>query len=256
MFYTDIKFIEELTNLCRLACANTLKYHKKSMNVSLKTDASPVTIADLTTNEIIVKGLQKYNIPILSEESKIIPYEKRKDNKYMWIIDPLDGTKEFISGGNDFTVNIGLIHQNTSVFGVVGIPCEKKIYVGIVGMGAWVCDGVLCQNIAVKTSPKLRIVASKSHFSPETKQFIDKFDNPELVNVGSSIKILYIAEGKADIYPRIGLTSEWDTCAAHAIVKASGGNILDLTTRQEIKYNKENILNPHFICTYPKYYAI
>jgi len=213
---------------------------------SFKEGTSPLTIADKIANKIIVEELNKLtNYPILSEEGKEIPYEVRKDWKSFWMIDPLDGTKEFIKKNGEFTVNIALINEGNSVLGVVYVPVKDVCYY---------TDGSTSfkDGEEIKTNKnsnsKLIVVASKSHFTDETKDYVESLGKEyEIVSIGSSLKICLVAEGKADIYPRLGPTMEWDTAAAHAIVKYTGKNIFKYDSEDEMTYNKENLLNPWFV---------
>ena len=270
MFYRDAHFIEGFVKLL-YECHNiVLNIYKSDFEKYIKNDNSPVTIADKQCNTFIVKYLENLNIEdscIISEESNVKSYTLRKKHKWTWLVDPLDGTKEFIKKNGEFTVNIGLCYNGVPVFGFVGIPCTGDIFYGIEGIGSFkISEGIKTKlDISNKhkyiskllTSPNknnniIRIVCSRSHLNNKTKTFIDKFNKTEIVNTGSSIKLLLIADDKADIYPRLGPTSEWDTCAAHAVVKYANGNvyIYDDKNREkliELKYNRENIINPSFI---------
>jgi 3'(2'), 5'-bisphosphate nucleotidase len=176
---------------------------------------------------------------IISEENKRIDYNIRQKYQMCWLIDPIDGTKEFVKKNGQFTINIGLCDKGVPIFGIVSIPVTGEIYYGISGIGSF--------KIHNNVKTKLQIL------NDVTKEFLKLFENPNIIQAGSSIKLLLIAEGKADIYPRLGPTSEWDTCAAHAIVKYAGGKVfkyknidLQLLT-EELVYNKKNIINPYFI---------
>ena len=240
--------------------------NEKFIGIIKKNDDSPLTIADKKCNEVIMNFLNKINneiiyynpdisIGIISEENKNDDYEIRQKYEYMWLVDPLDGTKEFIKKNGNFTINIGLVHNGVPVFGIVSIPCSDEIYIGIKGDASYylkhrnhpkrIKKQIKIQNFKEIKNPK--IVASSSHMSEETLDFIKLFDNYELINVGSSIKLLYVAHDKADIYPRLSGTYEWDTCAAHCVVKYAGGNVIDYETNKELVYNKKNLLNPWFI---------
>lgn len=226
-------------------------YNTADFQVDFKSDNSPLTIADKRAHAEIAAVLAGTNIPVLSEEGKSIPFEERSKWDYFWMVDPLDGTKEFIKRNGEFTVNIALIHQNRPVMGVVHTPALDETCYGIEGSGAWKLKGT--EKTAIKTSgryenePNLKVVASRSHMSPETEAFISKLENPELVSMGSSLKILLLADGSADVYPRYAPTMEWDTAAAHAVLRAAGGKILQYETNYELEYNKENLLNPWFL---------
>jgi len=228
--------------------AEKIKYDK--YEVRLKENDSPLTIADKIINEelisfLITKSPHKF---IISEENKNIQYEKRRSWDYFWMIDPIDGTKEFIKKGHDYTINIALCHINTPVFGIVYAPASKTLYHAIKGMGAYK------NNIKIRCVPhldSLKIVASSSHLNQETKEFIDNLkedNNCEIVNIGSSLKICFIADGTAHVYPRFGPTMEWDTCASQVILEEAGGALKTIDNKILV-YNKENLLNPFFIAT-------
>jgi 3'(2'), 5'-bisphosphate nucleotidase len=214
--------------------------------------ASPLTIADTESHQTISELLRDTQIPILSEEGQDIEFSERNKWEYFWLIDPLDGTKEFINKNGEFTVNIALIHNGAPVMGVVHVPALNKTYWGSEVEGAFVQEqGGESQKIHVakfkRTDSGLKIVGSRSHMNEETSSFIETFINPEVVSMGSSLKLLMIAEGKAHIYPRFGPTMEWDTAAAHAVVKFAGGSVLEAESMQPVIYNKQDLLNPYFI---------
>jgi 3'(2'), 5'-bisphosphate nucleotidase len=230
-------------------------YHSGDFQAEAKADRSPLTLADRKAHESIVEILQPSNLPILSEEGKDISYSVRKDWEYFWMVDPLDGTKEFLKRNGEFTVNIALIHRNTPVMGVVAVPVTGEVYYGLKGQGAYrKKDGNVVQLMkrdALDLHQKgLRVVASRSHMNPETQNFLERLSHPVLVSAGSSLKFMLIANNEADIYPRFAPTMEWDTAAAHAIV-----NQVDLSIRDargtELRYNKETLLNPFFLCFSP-----
>jgi len=259
------KLIENLINISKDAGKEILNIYNTKYQVDYKNDNSPLTLADKNSHNIIVKGLRKISdYPVLSEEGIDIPYENRKEWKYFWMVDPLDGTKEFIKKRDEFTVNIALIKKNKPVLGVVYAPAINVLYYGGEGLGAYKVENGKKIKIKVKKnlSKKVVVVASKSHLNDETKGFIDKlkeYFDIEMASVGSSLKICLIAEGKADIYPRLGPTMEWDTAAAHAVLNAAGGKILkyedipleDLKALNEIEYNKPDLINPYFIAIGP-----
>lgn len=244
----DLNDIEAIA----LDAGNTImEIYNRDFSIEYKDDKSPLTEADLASNEVIVKALEKYNIPIMSEEEKETPYEKRKNWEYYWCIDPIDGTKEFIKKNDEFTVNIALIHKDTPVLGVVYAPALNVMYKAKKGEGAYKNNQKL--PLVVNQSPEtsLRVVASKSHLSEETQSFIDELSkttqNVEQVSKGSSLKLVMVAEGTADIYPRLAPTMEWDTAAADAIVRESGKMSYQYENKEKIVYNKPNLLNPWFI---------
>ncbi len=219
--------------------------------VSYKADNSPLTAADLASHEIIVAGLAALapDIPLLSEEGAERPYSTRRDWDLFWLVDPLDGTKEFIKRNGEFTVNIALVESGVPVLGVVYAPDLERIYLGTVGDGAWRQDGSGERRPIGATgtdSETLAVVASRSHAGEELKAFLAQLEDHRLVSMGSSLKICLVAEGAADVYPRLGPTMEWDTAAAHAVVLAAGGEVLDYSG-VTLRYNKENLLNPYFI---------
>ena len=245
--------VQDIVTIAKEAGNAIMKIYKQDFEVEYKQDSSPLTLADKEANNIIEDGLNKLsvNFPILSEEGDDIPYEDRKHWEYFWLVDPLDGTKEFVKKNDEFTVNIALIHKDTPVLGVVYAPALDICYWAKQDEGAFK-DG---KNLPLKTSDQrntYKIVASRSHMSDETQTFIDAIDTQkekELISIGISLKICLVAEGEADIYPRLGPTMEWDTGAAHAVVCESGKNLQKYKDGEYSKhgYNKENILNQWFV---------
>ncbi len=228
-------------------------YNSTDFKVELKGDASPLTIADKKSHDIIEGLLKETNLPILSEEGKNIPYEERKAWKHFWLIDPLDGTKEFIKRNGEFTVNIALVEDQTPILGVVAVPVTGDVYYSCVGTGAYHkrpdFESPLSKRTPADLSKKgLRIVASRSHMNEETEAFIQKLDSPELISAGSSLKFMLLASGAADVYPRFAPTMEWDTAAPHAILNELGLKVFKQHSERELEYNKPDLLNPHFIC--------
>ena len=226
-------------------------YNSDDFNVELKNDDSPLTKADIAANDIIVAALTKLtpDIPILSEESAKAPYETRKHWTKFWLVDPLDGTKEFIKRNGEFTVNIALIENGKPILGVVYAPVLEHTYSGAEGLGAFKQEeNNPAQEIKVADhrNQKLKVVASRSHAGPDLQAFLDSLDDYDVISMGSSLKLCLVAEGKAHLYPRLGPTMEWDTGAAHAVVNAAGGQVTDLD-KEPLQYNKENLLNPYFI---------
>ncbi|MCP3932650.1 MAG: 3'(2'),5'-bisphosphate nucleotidase CysQ [Bacteroidetes bacterium] len=227
--------------------------HVSDIEIQQKSDSSPLTLADRKANEIICEGLEKLEtqFPIVSEENKAIPYDERKNYDYHWLVDPLDGTKEFIKRNGEFTVNIALIHQQKPVLGVVYAPCLDEMYWAVKEEGAYLQKEEKVQKIKAKpfqlTDEGLHVVCSRSHLNEGTKAFIDKLNEPELVSQGSSLKFLIIAKGEAHCYPRLAPTMEWDTGAAQIILEEAGGSVINNETQQPLQYNKENLLNPHFV---------
>lgn len=221
--------------------------------VEAKSDDSPLTLADKKSNEIICQRLEKLEqvFPIISEETKLVDYQERKKWEYCWLVDPLDGTKEFIRKNGDFTTNIALVKNGEVILGVVGIPVLKEIYWAIRGNGAYLFKNGTQTKIEAgtfKSSDKgLNMVCSRSHLNEETKAFLENYDTPNLVSRGSALKFLLLAKGEAHIYPRIAPTMEWDTAAAQVILEEAGGEVLVFDTDKPLRYNRENLLNPSFV---------
>ena len=245
--------VESLLDLMSKASKAIMEvYNEDNSEVKIKEDNSPVTKADLAANRILTNGLKNLfpEIPIVSEEESLslnIP----KTNKVFWLIDPLDGTKEFIKKNNEFTCNLALIENNTSTLGFVTVPVKELIYYGGKKFGSKLINKnkTISEVKYKKLFGVTRVVASKSHLNEETKKFIrDIQGKVELIQAGSSLKFIKIAEGLADIYPRLAPTSEWDTAAAHAILEGAGGKVLQLSGK-DIIYGKESILNPYFIAS-------
>lgn len=241
--------IEDIKNISIKAGDVIMEIYGDTIDVKYKDDKSPLTIADLKSNEIICDSLKKLypSIPILSEENKEVAYKDRKDWEYYWCIDPIDGTKEFIKKNGEFTVNIALIYKNKPVLGVVYAPALKDIYYAKKDLGAFK-NGIKLP--ISRDDNKFVIVASKSHMSEETQRYIDKIETKKekvLISKGSSLKLCLVAEGKADVYPRLAPTMEWDTAAAHAVVLESGKQVVEYETNSALKYNKEDLLNSWFI---------
>ncbi|MBI9065650.1 MAG: 3'(2'),5'-bisphosphate nucleotidase CysQ [Salinivirgaceae bacterium] len=240
-------------------------YNSDDFEIENKIDNSPLTKADKNAHLKIMEYLSEFDIPVLSEEGKEILFNERKAWQKMWIVDPLDGTKEFIKRNGEFTVNIALVENGVPIFGVIYVPVSKELYVGINGLGSYKFKDIIdfehkyldlkhLLNQGIKLPIKIErpftVVASRSHLNDETKLFIDslKKDNPslEFISKGSSLKLCAVAEGIADIYPRFAPTMEWDTAAGQAIVESAGG-VVQNKKGEHLKYNKENLLNPHFI---------
>jgi 3'(2'), 5'-bisphosphate nucleotidase len=226
-------------------------YESGDFQTEAKGDNSPLTIADKKAHTIIENILKQSGLPILSEEGRNIPYEERKHWEHFWMVDPLDGTKEFLKRNGEFTVNIALIENGIPVLGVVAVPVTNEIFYASRGNGVWkqTPDGLLQLSIPETRNPELgtRVVASRSHMNEETQTFINSLTNPELVSKGSSLKFLLLVEGKADVYPRFAPTMEWDTAAAHAIVNEAGLHVYHTDSNSELIYNKSNLLNPYFV---------
>ena len=224
----------------------------ESINYEKKADDSPLTIADKKSHNTIIDFLKDTDIDIISEESKSIEYQERKNWEEYWLIDPLDGTKEFIKKNGEFTVNIALIKNNKPHLGIVYCPVKKILYWNDNDKKVFKREKEETREIKKRkpineNEEGLRVVVSRSHMSEETSEYINKLTRPELISCGSSLKFLYIADNKADIYPRFGPTMEWDTAAAHSILNALEIHVINLDTGRELSYNKENLLNPYFI---------
>ena len=236
-------------------------YHSGEFAVEIKGDNSPLTKADKASHSIIMSFLTKTKIPVLSEEGGDIPYEERKDWTQLWIVDPLDGTKEFIKRNNEFTVNIALIYNQKPVLGVVYAPATKDLYFAETGLGSYKIENITAYkelnklkaiNLSESKYPQVyTLMVSKSHMNDETQLFVDKkekeFGKIITISFGSSLKICKVAEGIAHCYPRFAPTMEWDTAAAHAIAILSGQIVVKKNTVSELKYNKKSLLNPHFM---------
>lgn len=243
--------IEEIKNIAIKAGDAIMQIYQKDFDIEYKEDNFPLTQADIESNKIICSNLAKLypHIPILSEENKEVPYEIRKKWNYYWCIDPIDGTKEFIKKNGEFTVNIALIYKDTPVLGVVYAPVIEEIYYAKKRFGAYKNGQKLPLKSNDNPKKRLTVVASKSHLSEDTQRFIDNLDTEEIeqISKGSSLKLCMVAEGVADIYPRLAPTMEWDTAAAHAVVLESAKKVIQYENGRHIIYNKESLLNPWFI---------
>ncbi len=239
-------------------------YGQDDFEVETKGDNFPLTKADRGAHDLIVRELQSSGLPVLSEEGRDIPYNERRAWKRFWLVDPLDGTREFISRNGDFTVNIALVEDGSPVLGVVFVPVADELYFGTVDKGSFyvkgfnslsgtltqILDGAHKLPLAAAERP-YRVVGSRSHMDELTTSFIDslktEYPDLEIVQRGSALKICMIAAGDADIYPRFGPTMEWDTAAGQAVVTAAGKSMVDAETGDELVYNKEYLRNPYFI---------
>ena len=227
-------------------------YHSDRFEVEFKGDQSPLTLADRNAHVAICDLLSESGMPILSEEGKEIPYKERKNWHRLWIVDPLDGTKEFIKRNGEFTVNIALIENGKPILGVIYVPVKDQLYTGAIGIGAQKKEnGKVIQMPIEQEKRKYRAVGSRSHMSVETEKFFDdlktRHGEVEIVSMGSSLKICLVAEGTADVYPRFAPTMEWDTAAGHAIAGAAGKSLIDVKTNREMVYNREDLLNNWFV---------
>lgn len=236
-------------------------YESDDFGVEMKSDHSPLTLADQAANKIIVETLEKMEYPILSEEGKNISYQERKNWKQFWLVDPLDGTKEFIKKNGEFTINVAFIDRKIAKYGFVYAPVLEEFYLGIneqlalkfpLKAGEQIKEiPSTAKAIQVQKADKdIMVVASRSHFNEETENFINQlkkeYKSVDFTSKGSSLKLCMVAEGKAHVYPRFGPTMEWDTAAAHAVVSAAGGTVLT-PEGKSLLYNKEDLLNPYFI---------
>jgi 3'(2'), 5'-bisphosphate nucleotidase len=248
--------LDDVVALALSAGAAIMEVYGGEFGVDVKADKSPLTEADRRSNQIIVEGLGRLypGIPILSEEGKEIPYPLRAGWKALWLVDPLDGTKEFIKRNGEFTANIALIEDGFPVLGVVYAPAKRMLYYAEMGRGAYkVVGNGAPQKIRVRdvSADKIVVVASRTHLNDETKGFIGgllrHYKKIETISAGSSLKFCLVAEGAADVYPRIAPTMEWDSAAAHAILSAAGGKVVEFQKENELRYNKENLKNPNFV---------
>lgn len=246
--------LENMVNLAILAGTEILKIYQRDQNdikVTSKKDQSPITEADISSHKIITQGLQALTpqVPILSEESIIADFSQRKTWHIYWLIDPLDGTKEFINHNDEFTVNIALIENHRPVLGVVFVPAKDICYYAGINLGAYKITNNI--KVAIHTREKENtIVVAVSHDekSGQLHKFLQSIGPYTLIRMGSSIKICLIAEGQADLYVRLFPTSEWDTAAAQCILSEAGGNIYDVDQHIPLQYNtKDSLLNPHFL---------
>jgi len=251
MKYQDIDF-GKICQIARVAGNAIMEIYAGEFNVVLKGDASPLTCADRASHRLIVDGLTAAtpSLPILSEEGGDIPFAERAGWSRFWLVDPLDGTKEFIKRNGEFTVNIALVEDGRVTAGVVYVPDQETLYFGCLEAGCWKkTDGNNLTPIKVRKADHdtgLTVVMSRSHPSPELEKYLREIKIAEVLPVGSSLKLCVVAEGKADLYPRLGPTMECDTAAGHAIVEAAGGTVLT-EDGSPLRYNKENLLNPYFI---------
>lgn len=233
-------------------------FWRAGVQVTAKSDDSPVTAADMAAHHVIVAGLTALDpsIPVLSEEDANIPQSVRAGWQRWWLVDPLDGTKEFISGSEEFTVNIALIENGRVVFGVVSMPTTGRFYVGGAGLGAWRCDKndtplAIAVRDTVKPGEAFTVVASRRHSSPEQERLLAglsaSLGELQLANIGSSLKFCLLAEGSADCYPRLAPTSQWDTAAAQGVLEGAGGEVLDLNGDAFCYPARESLLNEFFL---------
>lgn len=243
---------QQVITIAKQASEKILAVYNTEFDVTSKEDNTPLTEADMAAHHIITKGLQQLTpeIPILSEESVDIPFKVRRQWDRYWLVDPLDGTREFVKRNGEFTVNIALIDNHRAILGVIHTPVSGVLYFANNQEGSFKQipgkDPVAIHTRSKEVSPTL-VAGSRSHRGSSLKEFLEKLGDHEIVSMGSSLKSCLVAEGSVDIYPRLGPTSEWDTAAAQCIVENAGGKLLDLSM-QPLLYNKKNsLLNPHFI---------
>jgi 3'(2'), 5'-bisphosphate nucleotidase len=250
-----------------------LEVYDSDFAVEHKDDKSPLTLADKKSNEIIESVLEQTitvnnsTVPILSEEGRETPYDERKKWEYFWLVDPLDGTKEFVKRNGEFTVNIALIHKHKPVLGIIYIPVKDVFYFAAINFGTYKLENseILTDDLSIEElidksqrlplnsndKTTLTVIGSRSHTSEEFSEFVKRLnqrhENVEFISSGSSLKLCLVAEGKADVYPRFGPTMEWDTAAGQAIVEQAKGTVMETETNEPLSYNKSNLLNPFFI---------
>ena len=239
--------LEQAKIAASMASEEILKvYHSGDFEIEAKDDQSPLTRADQAAHQVIAAVLEKTSFPILSEEGAQIPFSQRKSWETFWLIDPLDGTKEFIKRNGEFTVNIALIHQRQPILGVVQTPVTADLYSAIKASGAQKNGrNIQCASFDLHQS-RLKVVASRSHLNAETQVFLDNLIKPEILSKGSSLKLLMVAEGEAHLYPRFAPTMEWDTAAAQIIVEEAGGQVLKIEDQQTMTYSNSQMKNTSF----------
>jgi 3'(2'), 5'-bisphosphate nucleotidase len=246
------ELIEHVVSISRLAGREILKIYDSNFEIETKADNSPLTAADRAAHEIIVEALSELTpgIPVWSEESAAIPYAERAAWSIFWLVDPLDGTKEFIKRNGEFTVNIALIRMHEPVLGVVHVPVQNREYYGYEGGGAFLSEAAAKPRfitVSRRANKPVRVVGSRSHLGTSLENYLKNLGPHIMVPMGSSLKFCLVAAGDADVYPRLGPTSEWDTAAAQAVVECAGGQVTDLQG-QRLQYNtKPDVLNPHFL---------
>lgn len=249
--------IQKINSIAKKAGDEIMKIYQQDFDVDYKKDNSPLTKADIHSNEVIIKNLENLypDIPVLSEENNEIPYKTRKNWEYFWLIDPLDGTKEFVKENGKFTVNIALIYKNTPILGVIYAPALNLLYYAQKDRGAFKQEeNKIPQRLPIyhhTLNDNLKVIVSKSHYNQKTREFVNNLKNQykkiEFISIGSSLKFCLIAEGKADIYPRLAPTMEWDVAAGQVIIEQSGGRVVNFNNKTPLNYNKENLFSPWFI---------
>jgi len=266
MKFTNTQILEKAIWASIEAGIKVNEIYQMDFEIAFKADKSPLTTADTASNEVIMRYLDPLQIPVLSEEGRSISYEERSRWQRLWIVDPLDGTKEFIKKNGEFTINVALVEKGSPIMGVIYIPVERSLYFASEETGSMKVMDITPADLNTsldefmmrgtklplkKADRVYTIVGSKSHLSPETEVFInslkEKHGDVEVLSRGSSLKICMVAEGMADIYPRFAPTMEWDIAAGHAIAKYAGSRIIKTDSNDEVSYNKKDLLNPWFI---------
>jgi len=265
-----IQFLPSIIKAAVLAGNAALEVYQQNFSVTEKPDHSPLTLADTRSQAIISEALKSTDIPVLSEEGGDIAFKERKDWERLWIVDPLDGTKEFVKKNGEFTINIALVENHVPVMGVIYLPVFSRLYYGIYDKGAYRAEIVAPENIEniapeqimetanplsikIDASRIYTIVASRSHLTPAVEAFVEDkkrdYGHVEFISAGSSLKFCEVAEGNADIYPRLGPTMEWDTAAGQVVAQAAGARVYRYDTGGDLLYNKEDLKNPWFVVT-------
>lgn len=242
---------EALLPIVELAGAAIMAVYDGAFTVEHKQDDSPLTLADLESQRVIIEGLTRLtpDIPVLSEESAQAPWSERRAWSDLWVVDPLDGTREFVKRNGEFTINIALVVEHEAVLGVVAAPAQGLLYWGAAGVGAFSLHRGAAE-VPIKVAPPaapIRVVGSRSHLSPQTAAYLTRLGSHVMKGIGSSLKFCLVAEGKADLYPRFGPTSEWDTAAGQALLEAAGGHVTRLDGHR-LRYNcRESLINGDFL---------
>jgi 3'(2'), 5'-bisphosphate nucleotidase len=247
------KLLNPLVEIAKKASSEVLKlYNTGEYNVVEKDDLSPLTSADIVANKIICEGISKLNnYPIISEENKEVPLEIRSEYNYFWLIDPIDGTKEFVKRNGEFTINIALVKKDEPILGIVLAPVKEELYYAVKGYGAYLeKNGKVCKLNCGQykiDDEGLRIPVSMSYLNKETEDYISKYKNHVRIAKGAALKFMMVANNEADLYPRMAPTMEWDTAAPQIIIEEAGGELINFETNKKMKYNKTSLINPSFI---------